>query len=144
MSEWQWRQLGRMQVCTLLQTDNHASTIPLVFYRPDALPAAQPTVSKHWRQSSYEKYNEMVQGSNKNLFSIEINLNSRLTRCPGGGETICPPADGSSTVAYRFAAICVSPWIRKSRRIYVRPRTGHSPHISGGQQWLSCRQPACL
>jgi len=25
-SEWQWHQLGRMQVCTLLQTDNHAST----------------------------------------------------------------------------------------------------------------------
>jgi len=26
------------------------STIPHIFYRPDALPAAQPTVSKHWRQ----------------------------------------------------------------------------------------------
>jgi len=38
-----------MQVCTSLQTDNHASTPPLSFYRPDALPAAQPTVSKHWR-----------------------------------------------------------------------------------------------
>ena len=25
-SEWQWYQLGRMQVCTSLQTDNHAST----------------------------------------------------------------------------------------------------------------------
>jgi len=25
-SEWQWHQLGRMQVCTLLQTDNPAST----------------------------------------------------------------------------------------------------------------------
>ena len=24
-----------------------------VFYRPDALPAAQPTASKHWRQTSY-------------------------------------------------------------------------------------------
>ena len=36
-----------MQVCTLLQTDNHASTPPLSFYRPDALPAAQPTASKH-------------------------------------------------------------------------------------------------
>jgi len=48
-TEWQWHQLGRMQVCTLLQTDNHASTPPLSFYRPDALPAAQPTVSKHWR-----------------------------------------------------------------------------------------------
>jgi len=35
-SEWQWHQ----QVCTSLQTDIHASTPPLSFYRPDALPAA--------------------------------------------------------------------------------------------------------
>ena len=40
-SEWQWHQLGHMQVCTSLQTDNHASTPPLSFYRPDSLPAAQ-------------------------------------------------------------------------------------------------------
>jgi len=46
-SEWQWHQLGHMQVCTSLQTDNHANTPPLSFYRPDALPAAQPTASKH-------------------------------------------------------------------------------------------------
>jgi len=25
-SEWQWHQLGHMQVCTSLQTDNHASS----------------------------------------------------------------------------------------------------------------------
>ena len=31
-SEWQWHQLGHMQVCTLLQTDNHASTLPLSFF----------------------------------------------------------------------------------------------------------------
>ena len=49
-SEWQWHQLGHMQVCTLLQTDNRTSTPPLSFYRPDALPAAHPTASKHWRQ----------------------------------------------------------------------------------------------
>jgi len=30
-SEWQWHQLGHMQVCTVLQTDNHASTPPLSF-----------------------------------------------------------------------------------------------------------------
>ena len=30
-SEWQWHQLGYMQVCTSLQTDNHASTSPLSF-----------------------------------------------------------------------------------------------------------------
>ena len=46
-SEWQWHQLGHMQVCTSLQTDNRNSTPPLSFYRPDALPAAQPTASKH-------------------------------------------------------------------------------------------------
>ena len=46
-SEWQWHHLGHMQVCTSLQTDNHASTPPLSFHRPDALPATQPTASKH-------------------------------------------------------------------------------------------------
>jgi len=29
-SEWQWHQLGHMQVCTSLQADNHASTPPLL------------------------------------------------------------------------------------------------------------------
>ena len=32
-SEWQWHQLGRMQVCISLQTDNHDSTPPLSFFR---------------------------------------------------------------------------------------------------------------
>jgi len=40
VSEWQWHLLGHMQVSILLQTDDHASTPPLSFYRPDALPAA--------------------------------------------------------------------------------------------------------
>jgi len=40
MMGWQWHQLDHMQIiCTLLQTDNHASTSPLSFYRLDALPA---------------------------------------------------------------------------------------------------------
>jgi len=40
-----------VQVCTLLQTDKHASTSQLkFFYRPDALPAAQPTASKYNQQ----------------------------------------------------------------------------------------------
>jgi len=30
-NEWQWHQLGHMQVCTSLQTDNYASTSPLSF-----------------------------------------------------------------------------------------------------------------
>jgi len=45
-SEWQWHQLGHMQVCNSLQTTMPA-THHSVFYRPDALPATQPTASKH-------------------------------------------------------------------------------------------------
>jgi len=38
MMRWQWHQLDHMQIiCTSLQTDNHASTSALSFYRPDAL-----------------------------------------------------------------------------------------------------------
>jgi len=44
MIGWQWHQLDHMQIiCTSLQTDNHITTI--------SVPAAQPTVSKHWRQT---------------------------------------------------------------------------------------------
>jgi len=47
MTWWQWHQQDHMQIiCTSLQTDNHASTSPLSFYRPDALPTARPTASK--------------------------------------------------------------------------------------------------
>jgi len=31
-SDWQWHQLGHMQVCNSLQTNNHASTPPLSFF----------------------------------------------------------------------------------------------------------------
>jgi len=47
MMGWQWNQLDHKQIIfTSLQTDNHASTSPVSFYRLDALPAAQPTASK--------------------------------------------------------------------------------------------------
>jgi len=60
-SEWQWHQLGRVQVCISRQTDNHTSTPPLSFYRPDALPAAQPTASKHLRHNKRNKRNKKNQ-----------------------------------------------------------------------------------
>ena len=42
-SEWLWHQLGHMQVCTLLQTDNHASTPPL--FLQAGCPSCRPTNS---------------------------------------------------------------------------------------------------
>ena len=43
-SEWQWHQLGHMQVCTSLQTENHASTRPLSFLQAGC-PSCRPTNS---------------------------------------------------------------------------------------------------
>jgi len=57
---------GHMQIiCTLLQTYSHASTLPLSIYRPDALPATQPTVSKHWRQ-----FNQFILSVTENLWEL--------------------------------------------------------------------------
>jgi len=41
-SEWQWHQLGHMQVRTSLQTDNHASTPPLSFFFTGRMPFLPP------------------------------------------------------------------------------------------------------
>ena len=43
-SGWQWHQLGHMQVCTSLQTDNHASNSPLSFLQAGC-PSCRPTNS---------------------------------------------------------------------------------------------------
>jgi len=46
-SEWQWHPLGHMQVCTSLQSDNHASTPPLTFLQAflPFCPSCRPTNS---------------------------------------------------------------------------------------------------
>ena len=43
-SEWQWLQLGHVQVCTSLHTDNHTSTPPLSFLQAGCL-SCHPTNS---------------------------------------------------------------------------------------------------
>ena len=43
-SEWQWHQLGHMQVYISLQTDKHASTAPLKFLQAGC-PSCHPTNS---------------------------------------------------------------------------------------------------
>jgi len=55
-SQWQWHQLGHMQVCTSLQTDNHASTPPLSFLQAGC-PSCHPTNSiKALKAVSIEGY----------------------------------------------------------------------------------------
>ena len=42
---------GAISRARLQSNDHHQQTNIQVFYRPDALPVAQPTVSKHWREN---------------------------------------------------------------------------------------------
>jgi len=79
VSKRQWHQLGHMQICTTLQTNNHASTPPLSFYRPDALLAAQPTVSKHWRHFFL---------NDNAMLSTSYFVHYHSVCHPGGGDTL--------------------------------------------------------
>ena len=56
-SEWQWHQLGHMQVCISLQTDNHASTPLLVFT------GQMPFLSLNQQRQSTEGNSTQVQYS---------------------------------------------------------------------------------
>jgi len=54
-SEWQWHQLGHMQVCTSLQTENHTSTPPLCFLQAGRS-SCHPTNSVKALQAVYNMY----------------------------------------------------------------------------------------
>jgi len=51
-SQWQWHQLGHMQVCTLLPTDNHASTRPLSFFT-GRMPFLPPNLQRQSTEDGY-------------------------------------------------------------------------------------------
>jgi len=115
-SEWQWHQLGHMQVCTSLQTDNHASTLPLSFYRPDALPAAQPTASKHWRQSTHTH--------------IHIQFVLTLLALSGSQTPILSPSNLSALhFVWRLQFNDASPKICNSPSSSGPSTNGHTGHV---------------
>ena len=51
-SEWQWHQLGYMQVCTSLQTGNQASTSPLKFFT-GRMPFLLPNQQRQSTEGNY-------------------------------------------------------------------------------------------
>jgi len=92
-SEWQWHQLGHMQVCTsiTMPAPNHS-----VLYRPDALPATQPTVSQHWRHN-WSNSMQRKQSYNANVMLQLLVTQIRLRRLILNGGQLrhkpakCPP-----------------------------------------------------
>ena len=67
-SEWQWHQLGYMQVCTSLQTDNHTSTPPLSFLQIGC-PSCRPTNSAKALKATTGLYKHYI-NHNQTLFTL--------------------------------------------------------------------------
>ena len=70
-SEWQWHQLGHMQACTSLQTDNHASTPPLSFLHAGC-PSCRPTNSVKALKEYiiYNMHSRYVYGLHTSFFTL--------------------------------------------------------------------------
>jgi len=73
-SEWQWHQLGHMQVCISLQTDNDASTPPLESFLQAGCPSCRPTNSVTALKVNFHiKYTEAISSNGtRKLLSFEI------------------------------------------------------------------------
>ena len=72
-SEWQWHQLGHMQLCTALQTDNHAGTTPLKFFtgRMPFLPPNQQRQSTEGKTPGPNR-RTTVQGTLESTFVVAV------------------------------------------------------------------------
>ena len=71
-SEWQWHQPGHTQVCTSLQTDNHASTPPLSFLQARC-PSCRPTNSvKALKAMGNENVPKIIIHNTINLFFFKL------------------------------------------------------------------------
>jgi len=68
-SEWQWHQLCRTQVCTSMQTDNHASTPPLSFFT-----GRMPFLPTNQQRQSTEGTNQMCYNQKGLQFAITKRL----------------------------------------------------------------------
>jgi len=64
-SEWQWHHLGHMQVCTSLQTGNHASNPTLIFTgRMPSLPPNQQRQSIEGRSAESSLHQKKSHSAN--------------------------------------------------------------------------------
>jgi len=55
-SEWQWHQLGHMQICTSLQTDNHAMQHLTTQFLQAGCPSCHPTNSVKALKATFTLY----------------------------------------------------------------------------------------
>ena len=105
-SEWQWHQLGHMQVCISLQTDNHASTPPLSFLQAGC-PSCHPTNSV---KALKDRKKRKAVHRYKNTIDITKHMNVNTTgRCQHESAVI--NLDHHYLVVYMYTSSLVTPQI---------------------------------
>jgi len=104
-SEWQWHQLGCMQVCTSLQTDNHASTSPLRFLQAGCS-SCHPTNSVKALKATVKIQVMFVVSDDFLFFSFSLHLLGRDAN-PWDHSDPVYPSTSVRTVYYK------SPDVRK-------------------------------
>ena len=137
---WQWHQLDHTRkICTSLQTDNHNNIASLNFYRPDALPDAQPTVSKHWKRM-------------EQCISIQTQRGVNHQQAYRNTAELTPVrVPVTSAVTSRdFAVNCTKPrgstvqvtWSAESRAPLTTDETGSGVRLSTNVSTTPCRADA--
>ena len=111
-SEWQWHLLGHMQICTSLQTDNHASTPSLSFLQAGC-PSCHPT------NSSKALKAKSTAGKGYRCFHIYyLKTIFVFWHCKW-------PAQGTSTVPVVWAHFCslqLMMWLYSARELELEDR----------------------
>jgi len=95
-SEWQWHQLGHMQLCTSLQTENHASTSPLSFLQ--ACPSCRPTNSVKALKAQHSSTNNNSSHLEHHRKAEAKAKSDRLHEVPSWSSSASPCVSSSSSV----------------------------------------------
>jgi len=102
-SEWQWHPLGQMQVCTLLQTDNHVNIPPLSFLQAGC-PSCHPTNSVK---------------ALKAIGSDSIERNIRPTHCSFRPNSLRSHRQSRRLLELRYSGLCCGIWIGRHDMLHM-------------------------
>ena len=134
-SEWQWHQLGHMQICTSLQTNNHASTPPLSFLQAGC-PSCRPTNSvkvlkayshKHIAINCTQTHRRPTALRSHTKSLSETTTVPALSSKPDAHCCCCRLTDGHSTVTQTLLCIL---WRQRQKQAAVLNNYSQTP-LSG-------------
>jgi len=150
-SEWQWHQLGHMQVCTSLHTDNHASTHHSVFLQvgcPSWRPAnsvkalkAIITYTKSWFLRVLIFISQMLYNSHTSIFNSQ-KIPGVYSRTPvemGRGKGLCHGCWGVHAPSYRVspATKCRSDSVCQRHPTHLHVRDHSSVSTTFARHYIS-------